>query len=123
MPPTDRLLEARKTYAAIAEAIRSLSEQAAALEKAVRDTTERVAAMGREVAALEANLDQQRDRVRDTANQVAAETDRLKRAQRRPLIWNLVWALSGGFMGALLFHQAAALAQWLREAVWSWWAR
>lgn len=116
MPPTDRLLEARKTYAEVAEASKSLGEQAAALEKAVRDTTERVAAMGREAAALEADLERQRDQVRDTVHQVAVETDRLKRAQRRPLIWNLVWVVVGGFMGALWFHEAAFLAQWLWEA-------
>ena len=119
MPPTDRLLEARKTYAEIAEASRSLSERTAALERTVAATTERVAVMGRVVAALEADLEQQRDRVQHTAAQLAAETNRVRRALRRPGLWRLVWLIGGGFMGALWFHQAADLAQWLREAVWS----
>lgn len=122
MPPTNRLLEARKTYAELAEATQSLRESAAALERTVAATTERVADMGRAVAALEADLEQQRDRVRSTADQAAAETNRVRRALRQPWLWRLVWLIGGGFMGALWFHQAADLAQWLRETVWSRWA-
>lgn len=102
MPPTDRLLEARKTYAEIAEASQSLGTQAASLRQHISDVTERVAALRIEVAGLVADLDRERVRVRDTADQVAADADKLRWAVRQLWPWVIVLVFVGAIMGDIV---------------------
>ena len=115
MPPTDRLLEARKTYAEIAEASRSLSEQAAALERAV-------AALSTQVEHIRGSLEWEHKRVRDTAQQLAEAAAALRWALWRPLGWTFVVAMIGGFWAVLMMDLAERGIQRLWEVVSSWWA-
>ena len=77
MPP-DRLLEARKTYAEVAEASRSLGESAAEVKEAI-------AALGRQARQLRGTLDGEHERVRHTAAEVESAADELRWALRRPI--------------------------------------
>ena len=113
MPP-DRLLEARKTYAEVAEASRSLRESAAEVE-------ESVASLGRQVSQLRDTLDIEHERVRRMAAEVESAADELRWALRRP-IWLLCGGVMiGGFLGALLAAAARGYFRWLQEAVLNWW--
>ena len=114
MPP-DRLLEARKTYAEVAEASRSLSESAAEVERSI-------AALGRQARQRCDTLDAEHERVRHLAAQVESAADELRWALRRPLAWLFLCTLAGGFWGAMFAEWVSEVFQWLKAAVLSWWA-
>ena len=113
MPP-DRILEARKTYAEIAEACRSLSESAAEVEGSI-------AALGKQVRQLRDTLDGEHKRVRHMAAEVKSAADELRWALRRPILLLFAGVILGGFLGALLAATARDFFRWLQEAVLSWW--
>lgn len=114
--PSDRLLEARKTYAEVAEASRSLRESAAEVEGSI-------AALGRQVRQLGDTLDGEHKRVRHMAAEVKSAADELRWALRRPILLLFAGVILGGFLGAVLAATAMDFSRWLREAVLSWWAR
>ena len=113
MPP-DRILEARKTYAEIAEASRSLSESAAEVEGSI-------AALGRQVKQLQDTLDGEHKRVRYLAAEAKSAAADLRWALRRPILLLFAGVILGGFLGALLAATARDFLRWLLEAVLSWW--
>ena len=113
MPP-DRLLEARKTYAEIAEASRALRESAAELEEAI-------AALGRQARQLRDTLDGEHERVRQMAAEVKLAAAELRWALRRPIWLLFAGMILGGFLGALLAAAARDFYRWLLEAVLNWW--
>ena len=112
MPP-DRLLEARKTYAEIAEASRSLSESSTSLESAI-------ASLRREVSRLHDEVDEERRRIRDAVDERAAAIADFRRVLLGEWGWMLVLMVCGGFWGAFLFHAAADGWEWLKAAFLSW---
>ena len=114
MPP-DRLLEARKTYAEIAEASRSLSESAAEVERSI-------ASLRREVSRLHDEVDEERRRIRDAVDERAAAIADFRRVLLGEWGWMLLLMVCGGFWGAFLFHAAADGWEWLKAAFLSWWA-
>lgn len=122
MPPTDRLLEARKTYAEIAEACRSLSERAEKAERAIAAVEMRVATLSGKVATLSGQVDQMQSQADAAAKEIAAGAAEFKNSLWRPLKWVFGAVVLGGFMGAVLADMAASFAEWLRSAVASWWA-
>jgi len=115
MPPTDRLLEARKTYAEIAEACRSLSERAEKAERAI-------AAVEMRVATLSGQVDQMQRQAEAAEKEIAEAAAAIRDSLWRPLKWMFVLLALGGFTGALLLDMAASFGEWLRSAVASWWA-
>ena len=115
MPPPNRLLEARKTYAEIAEASRLLREGATSLEGAI-------ASLRREVSRLHAEVDEERLRIRDAVDERAAAIADFRRVLLRERGWMLGLVVGGGFFGALLFHAAADGWEWMQGAFLSWWA-
>ena len=114
MPP-DRLLEARKAYAEVAEASRSLRESVAEVEGAI-------AALGRQARQLRDTLDGEHERVRHMAAEVKLAADELRWALRRPILLLFAGVIFGGFLGALLAAAARDFFRWLLEAVLNWWA-
>ena len=114
MPP-DRLLEARKIYAEIAEASRSLRESAAEVKEAIAD-------LGRQAKQLRDTLDGEHERVRHTAAEIKVAADELSWALRRPIWLLFAGVMLGGFLGALLAATARDFFRWLLEAVLNWWA-
>ena len=112
MPP-DRLLEARKTYAEIAEASRSLSESAAEVERSI-------ASLRREVSRLHDEVDEERRRIRDAVDERAGAIADFRRVLLGEWGWMLLLMVSGGFYGAFLFHAAANGWEWLKTAFLSW---
>lgn len=121
MPPTDRLLEARKTYADIAEACRSLSERAEKAERAIAAVEMRVATLNGQVATLSGQVDQMQRRADAAAKEIAESAAAIRNSLWRPLKWMIVVVVLGGFTGALLLDMAASFGEWLRSAVASWW--
>ena len=113
MPP-DRILEARKTYAELAEASRSLRESAAEVEGSI-------VALGRQVKQLQDTLDGEHKRVRYLAAEVKSAADDLRWALRRPILLLFAGVILGGFLGAVLAATARDFLRWLLEAVLSWW--
>jgi len=122
MPPTDRLLEARKTYAEIAEACRSLSERAEKAERAIAAVEMRVATLSGQVATLSGQVDQMQRQADTAAKEIAEAAAAFRNSLWRPLKWMVVVLLIGGFTGAVFADMAASFAEWLRSAVASWWA-
>ena len=120
--PTNRILEARKTYADLAEANRSLREQSAALEKTIASLRTEVSGVRREMSRLHDEVDEERRRIRDAVDERAVAFADFKRVLRREWAWMLLWMLGAGFFGALSFHAAAAAWKWMQEAFLSWWA-
>ena len=121
MPP-DRILEARKTYADLAEANRSLREQSAALEKNIASLRTEVSGVRREMSRLHDEVDEERRRIRDAVDERAAAFADFKRGARREWVLLGVFMVGCGFTGAFLADMAASFAEWLRSAVASWWA-
>ena len=121
MPP-DRLLEARKTYAEVAEASRSLRESAAEVEGSIAALGRQVSGVRREVSRLHGEVDEERRRIRDAVDERAAAFADFKRGARREWVLLGVFMVGCGFFGAFLADMAASFAEWLRSAVASWWA-
>ena len=120
--PTDRLLEARKTYAEVAEASRSLRESAAEVEGSIAALGRQVSGVRREVSRLHGEVDEERRRIRDAVDERAVAFRDFRRVLRREWGWMLLCIVCGGFLGAALFHAAADVWTRLSEAVSSWWA-
>ena len=121
MPP-DRILEARKTYAELAEANRSLREQSAALENTIASLRTEVLGVRREMSRLHDEVDEERRRIRDAVDERAVSFADFKRVARREWVWMWAFMVVSGFTGALLADMAGSFAEWLRSAVLSWWA-
>ena len=120
MPP-DRILEARKTYAELAEACRSLREQSTALENTIASLRTEVSGVRREMSRLHDEVDEERQRIRDIVAELAADIEELRRVLKRPQAWRVLWVVMGGFVGAFLFHAAADGWKWMQGAFLSWW--
>ncbi|MDE2718292.1 MAG: hypothetical protein OXI33_14950 [Chloroflexota bacterium] len=121
MPP-DRILEARKTYAELAEACRSLREQSTALEKNIASLRTEVSGVRREMSRLHDEVDEERQRIRDAVDERAAAFADFRRGARREWVFLGVFMVGCGFFGAVLADMAASFSEWLRSAVASWWA-
>ena len=121
MPP-DRILEARKTYAELAEANRSLREQSTALENTIASLRTEVSGVRREMSRLHDEVDEERQRIRDAVDERAAAFADFRRGARREWVFLGVFMVGCGFFGAVLADMAASFSEWLRSAVASWWA-
>lgn len=91
MPPTDRLLEARKTYADLAAA-----------SQALRGASESVASLCAELSQLH-----------DELNELAAAVADRHRVLRGASVKLIVLVVIGSFLGALLGSAAAEAWPWL----------
>ena len=98
MPPTNRLLEARKTYAEITEASQALVENKAALEKAIGGAVESAASLRTEVT----RLDDEVSRLRGELDEFAAAAANHHKMLRGASVKMIVLLAAGGFLGALL---------------------
>ena len=102
MPP-DRLLEARKTYDALAEASQSLTASSVKITNSL-DSAELLA------SALTDRL---------ARNSILART--FSEALHRPLWTLFAFTMIGAFLGALLAAAARVIVLWAQNAVLSWW--
>ena len=109
MPPTDRLLEARKTYADLAAASQSLREQATALDKAIAGAAESVASLRTELSAIRTDVSHLHEELGELASAVAIH----RRVLLRTWVMIIVPVVLGGLLGFLLGSAAADAWPWL----------
>ena len=102
MPPTDRLLEARRIFGAAVGSSKALVEKATALEKAIAGAAESVASLRTQVSRLHDELDE-----------LAAAVADQGRVLQRAWVVMIVSVVLGGFLGALLGSAAAQAWPWL----------
>ena len=105
MPPTDRLLEARKTYADLAAASQSLREQTTAIAGAA----ESLASLLTKLSAIRTDVSQLHDELVELASAVAD----YRRVLLRTWVMVIVPVVLGGFLGFLLASAAADAWPWL----------
>ena len=105
MPPTDRLLEARKTYADLAAASQSLREQATA----IAGSAESLASLRTKLSAIRTDVSHLHEELGELSSAVADH----RRVLLRTWMMIIVPAVLGSFLGFLLGSAAADAWPWL----------